>query len=175
MHAEIHNDFKAFVEGAHSPETYQQILAEAGLDAASFEDQAYHNDGDMDRALNAAGTILSQSRLDFLTEMGIAGSPGLLEAFEGYREDGWNVLDLLEHIEPRMHKHVREEMGAFPPALKTERLSDTEVRIDILSHRNFAGLANGFITGFAAHYGDTVDIRLDESDTGYTFHVVKTN
>lgn len=174
MHAEIHNDFKAFVEEAHSPEIYQQILAEAGLDAASFEDQAYHNDADMDQALNATETVLSQTRLDFLTEMGIAGSPGLLEAFAGYREEGWDVLDLLEHIEPRMHKHVREEMGAFPPALKAERVKPNEVRIDILSHRNFAGLAKGFITGFAAEYGNTVDIKLEQSDTGYTFHVVKT-
>lgn len=175
MHAEIHNDFKAFVEGAHSPEIYQRILDEAGLDAADFEGQSYHNDADMDRALDAVTAVLSQSRIDFLTDMGIAGAPGLLEAFAGYREDGWNVLDLLEQIEPRMHKHVREEMGAFPPALKTERLGDNEVKIEILSHRNFAGLAKGFITGFANHYGDTVDIRLDASPTGYTFHVVKTN
>ena len=175
MHAVIHQDLKAFTVGFHSAEVYQQILDEAGLDHVSFEAPEYHNDAETDRFISAAATVLSTTRTDFLTEMGIAGAPELLENFAGYTEEGWNVLDLLEHIEPRMHKHVREEFGAFPPALKTERVSESELRIDVLSHRNMAGLAKGFITGFAAEYGDEVDVNIDESPTGYTFHVVKKN
>jgi len=73
-----------------------------------------------------------------------------------------------------MHKHVREEMGAFPPALVSERVSDDELKVSVRSHRKMAGLARGFIQGFAAHYGETVSIDIDANDSGYSFQIKKT-
>jgi len=81
--------------------------------------------------------------------------------------------DLVENVESRMHKHVREEMGAFPPALVAERVSADELNVNIRSHRKMAGLAKGFIQGFAKHYGDTVSIDIDANDAGYNFQIKK--
>jgi len=173
MHAVLHKSFKEFVEVSHSRPLYLKMLAKAGFDEEQFEADHYHNDAEIDQLLDAAGDLLSQSRMDFLTDMGTYGAPGLLEQFSGFLEPDWDVLDLVENVEPRMHKYVSEELGAFPPALKTERISKDQLQVDVLSHRKMAGLAKGFITGFAAHYGDKINIDVETSESGYRFVVTK--
>ena len=169
MHAVLHLSFKDFVENHHSRDLYIQILNEAGLEEAKFEAENYHNDAEVDQAIAVAEKILSQSRNEFLSDMGNYGAPGLLEQFKAFLDPDWNVLDMVENVESSMHKYVREEMGAFPPALKTERLGENELKVDVLSHRKMAGLAKGFIEGFATHYGDAITIDIESMDAGYSF------
>ncbi|MGH1417697.1 MAG: heme NO-binding domain-containing protein [Hyphomicrobiaceae bacterium] len=174
MHAVIHKDFKKFVEERHSPELYQRALEQVGYDVAHFEAEVYHNDAEIDRMVNTTAELLSQSRLDFLTEMGLFGAPGLFEAFKAMIDPEWKTLDLVENIEARMHKYVREEFGAFPPSLKPHRISETELKIDVLSHRKMAGLAKGFILGFGRIYGEAITVDVETSETGYSFTIKKT-
>jgi len=175
MHAVIHTDFKAFVESKHSPEFYQQVLEKAGFDANHFEEQIYHNDGEIDKAVNTAAEMLSQSRMELLIDMGLYGAPGLIEAFKGAIDPQWKTLDLVENVEAHMHTYVRNEMGAFPPALKPERVSENELKIDVLSHRKMAGLAKGFILGFANVYDESITVDVETSETGYSFVIKKTS
>lgn len=173
MHTVMHQSFRDYIETNHSRDLYLQILDKASLEEAKFEVETYHNDADVDEAITVAGELLSQSRIEFLTDMGAYGAPGLLEQFSAFLDPEWNVLDLVENVEARMHKYVREEMGAFPPALKAERISVNELKVDVLSHRKMAGLAKGFIQGFADHYGDTITIDVETTDSGYSFLIKK--
>ena len=173
MHISIHTLVKTYIENQESPGLYTQILKEAGIEQQHFEDEKYHNDTELNQVITAAGKVMSQSREEFLTNAGLDAAPGLLEAFKSFCDPDWNVLDLLEHIESRMHKHVREEMGAFPPALKPNRISESELEIKAKSHRKMAFLAKGFILGFAKEYGDEVEVTVDQGDNEYVFYVKK--
>jgi len=174
MHIALHQTVIQFLKDKYSDDFYLQVLNQANIDQSTFEAENYHNDTEVDAAIAAAGELLSQSRDEFLTDVGLHGAPGLMEAFKGYLEPDWNILDMVANVEDRMHRHVRQEMGAFPPALKSERINDSELKVSVLAHRKMAGLANGFILGFAKEYGNTVTIDIDETDNGYSFHITKT-
>jgi hypothetical protein len=68
-----------------------------------------------------------------------------------------------------MHSYVRSEFGAFPPVLKTERISDDELIIRIRSHRNMFELAKGFIEAMSKLYGENfkVDMEVDGNECTY--------
>jgi len=174
MHIALHQTVIEFLVNQHSEDLYIQSLGDAGIKREDFEAADYHNDSELDQLIAAAEKRLGQNRDEFLTDVGVFGAPGLFEAFKGFVEPNWKVLDLVENIEARMHKHVREEMGAFPPALVSERVSADELKVSVRSHRKMAGLARGFIQGFAKHYGETVSIEIDANDAGYSFQIKKT-
>ena len=173
MHAIIHKDFKEFVENYHSRDLYVEMLKKAGFEEAHFEAEIYHNDAEIDQLVQVGAEMLSQSRMDFLTDMGRYCAPGLLEAFKAMIDPDWKTLDLVENVEARMHKYMREEFGAFPPALKPERISENELKIAVRSHRKLAGLAKGFILGFGIHYREKIAVDVETSDAGYDFHIKK--
>jgi len=174
MHIALHQTVIEYLLKQHSEELYTQALGDIGIKREDFEAENYHNDTELDQLIAAAGKRLGLGRDEFLSEVGIYGAAGLYEAFKGFIEPDWKVLDLVENIEARMHKHVREEMGAFPPALVSERVSADELKINVRSHRNMAGLARGFILGFAKQYEETVSIDIDAHDAGYSFQIKKT-
>ncbi len=139
MHIALHQTVIHFLQTKYSDEFYLETLSKAGIERSTFEAENYHNDTEVDAVIAAAGNLLSQTRDEFLTDVGLQGAPGLMEAFKGFLEPGWNVLDMVEHVEERMHRHVRQEMGAFPPALKSERVNENELKVSVLSHRRMAG------------------------------------
>ena len=173
MHVIVHQVFKSFVEDQHSRDLYLKMLKSAGFEEAQFEAAQYHNDSEIDRLIEIGANMLSQSRMDFLTDMGINGAAELFEALKAMIDPEWKTLDLIENVEPRMHKYVREELGAFPPALKSERPNENELKISALSHRKMAGLAKGFILGFGKIYDETITVDAEMSDTGYSFLIKK--
>lgn len=173
MHAAIHSDFKNFLETEHSAELYQKVLDTAGFENKHFEAEAYQNDAITEKAIDTAAELLSQSRLDFLTDMGKFGAKGLFEFAKPMINPEWKTLDLVENVESHMHKYTREEMGAFPPALKSQRVSENELIINVMSHRKMAGLAKGFILGFGAVYEENINVNVELTDTGYTFNIKK--
>lgn len=171
MHVSLHQDFKDYLGRLDEPGLYERVLAESGLTAEQFEAEPYHDDEEMHRAVEAAAQLLSRPRMDFLTGWGISTAPGLLTAFDSAIEPDWKLFDLLENIEGRVHTFTRSEYGARPPILETERVSERELRIDVSTVRQMTGLAKGFVLGFADHYGESVDVEVDERDTGFTFTI----
>ena len=174
MHAAIHSDFKSFLETEHSVELYQKVLDTTGYENKHFEAEVYQNDASTEKAIDTAAELLSQSRLEFLTDMGKFGAKGLFEFSQPMIDPAWKTLDLVEKVESHMHKYTREEMGAFPPALKAQRVSENELIINVLSHRKMAGLAKGFILGFADIYEESITVDVEVRDNGYTFNIKKT-
>lgn len=172
MHVSLHQAFKGYAEARPEADLYQQVLTAIDMSAEDFEAEPYHDDAEMDRAVEAAAAILETDRMEFLTGWGVGISQGLLDAYQEAIDPTWKVLDLLEHIESRMHVHSREEFGARPPVLNTSRLSETELRIEVETSKNFTGLAKGFVLGFADSFGETVALTIDERPDGFTFDVV---
>lgn len=173
MHTLFHHTLKNFFVTVYSTDQYLQILNQAGLDSTQFEAEQYHNDLEVNQVILAGQSLLNKTRDELLFDIGLHNAPGLLATFKDFLEPHWDVLDLIEQVETRMHKHVREEAGAFPPSLQPTRIDDNSLRVKVRSHRNMAGLAEGFIQGFARHYGDTIAIDIDADELGYSFLIQK--
>lgn len=171
MHVSLHQAFKGYTDARPEPDLYSRVLASVDISAEEFEAEPYHDDAEMERAVEAAAEILSTDRMDFLTGWGLAISQSLLDAYESAIDSEWGLLDLLEHIESRMHVHSREEFGARPPVLRTNRIGADELRIDVETTKNMTGLAKGFVLGFAESFGEEVTLDIDERDNGFTFNV----
>lgn len=173
MHVSLHQSFKGYIEGRPEENLYRQVLENINVSVADFEaDDRYHDDAEMDHAIEAAASILSKSRDDVLTDWGLSAAKGLLAQFESAVDPEWTVLDLLEHIEGRMHTFVREQFDARPPVLKTTRLSPNELRIEAETTKQMTGLGTGFVLGFAEKYGEKVTLDVDDRPDGFTMNVV---
>ena len=168
MLSAIHQGFKQYVLDTYSEADYEEIVSKAGFAKDHFEADEYFKDDDLNLLLATAQEKFSKTRHDILYEYGLHGAPGLFEMFKDFIDVDWKTFDFIEAVEGRMHKYMREEAGAFPPALKTERLSDDELKVSFISHRDMWGLAKGFITGFAAQYGETVTIDVEHHGRQHT-------
>ncbi len=174
MHTAIHKDLKTYFVEEHSQAAYERILEGAGFTDEYFSSKEYFNDADLEAVLGEAEKQLSMTRNEVLTANGKRAAHGLFEAVKPMIEPEWKTLDLVEAVEGRMHKYSREELGAFPPVLKTERVSKDELIVRSKSHRNMWALAVGFIQGFAQVYGEnvTVDVQTDGGNVTMTIRKV---
>lgn len=174
MHAAIHVDLQTYFIEDHSQSAFDSILDNAGFSPTYFKSSEYFQDTDLELLLKAATEVIGMTREEILLANGIKAAPGLLENFKAFLQDGWNTLDLIEAVEPNMHKYAREEMAAYPPVLKTERLDNNKLIINIRSHRKLWSLAHGFIVGFSRHYDDTLDIQMviEGSNCRFTIEIV---
>ncbi len=169
MHISLHQAFKGYLSALGQPGLYEDSLAKAGLTVEQFETEDYHDDAEMQNAMAAAAGILDKLTFEFLTEWGIGISQSLLDSYESAIDVEWKLLDLLEHIESRMHTHSREEFGARPPVLVTDRLGENQLRIDVETDKGMTGLAHGFVHGFAQSLNETVDVAIEERPDSFTF------
>ena len=170
MHGLVHEYMKSYVVGKHSQRNYDAILENAGFSSDHFNASSYYNDSEFDSILAAAETELSMSRGEILYELGYHLLSDVLERFIKHLIDPkWKTLDLIEATESRMHSYVHSEFGAFPPGLKTERISDDELIIRVRSHRNMFELAKGFIEAMSKLYGENfkVDMEVDGNECTY--------
>ena len=172
MHVSLHQAFKGYTDARPEEDLYGQVLKAIDISADAFESEDhYHDDAEMDRAVETAASILSTDRMEFLTGWGTAIAQSLLDQFESAIDADWKLLDLLEHIESRMHVYMRAEAGARPPVLNTTRLSPNELRIEVDTEKRMTGLAKGFVLGFADSFGEEVTLDVDERADGFTFNV----
>lgn len=86
--------------------------------------------------------------------------------FEGV--DG--AFSFLDRIEEHVHVEVRKLYpDAELPTFKTSRTDDNTMVMVYQSTRPFADLAKGLIEGCIAHYGEPVDVQMEDlSDEGRT-------
>ena len=173
MHSVLHADFKKYVVECHSQKDYEAILEKAGYKEGDFDGAGYYNDSHFDNLIQASESQLSMDRQAILSALAHHGGPALLDNVRSMIDLGWKTLDFIEETENIMHKYAREEMGAFPPALKPERISENELIIRFISHRGMCGLARGFINAISEHYGEKIELNMQVNDREHTLTIKK--
>ncbi|MBE9042196.1 heme NO-binding domain-containing protein [Oscillatoriales cyanobacterium LEGE 11467] len=173
MHRVLHADLKNYIVECHSKQDYKVILEKAGYLESDFEGEEYYNDSLFENLLQASVSQLSMDRQAILSALGVNLTPGLLDNIQPMINSGWKTLDFVEETESIMHKYAREEMGAFPPALKPERISENELIIKFISHRGMCGLAQGFINAISKHYGEKIDLNIEVNGREHTLTLKK--
>jgi hypothetical protein len=107
-----------------------------------------------------------------------AAQETFLRLFPDYYEANEDAFAFLLGIEEKIHEVVRATIvGANPPRLHVQQLSDLGVLISYTSDRKLCRLLEGLVRGMAAYYGD--DVVMEEiqctrrGDAGCVFTVVR--
>lgn len=100
---------------------------------------------------------------EVLEDFGEFLAAALLRVYAPLVEKEWRTLDVIEHVEERIHTAVRlRDPRAGPPYLSARRLSQAEVEVDYTSPRRLCALAVGIARGVATHYGESVVVGQSE-------------
>ena len=161
MHGTILVLLKRYVTHAYDFAVWHRLVALSGLTETEFETQHVYPDAHLYKLLGTAAEHVGIPAEELLEKFGEFLVPDLLFMYRKLLDPAWHTLDLIEHVEERMHGAVRRDMrGASPPVLRVERLSPTVVRIQYVSPRRMSALAVGIVRGLARHYGEEDDLRI---------------
>lgn len=98
-----------------------------------------------------------------LEDFGAYLAPVLLRVYEPIIDPAWRTLDVVEHVEERIHTAVRmRDPTAGPPYLTANRRSPTEVDVVYTSARRLCALGEGIVRGLAEHFGEQVVVTQTE-------------
>jgi hypothetical protein len=164
-------EFVEMMEQEFSAEIADEIISDAHLDSGGV--------------YTAVGTYDHHEMLALVTQLSEktgAPVPDLVEAFGRYLfgrfvelypaffvgVDG--AFSFLDRIEEHVHVEVRKLYpDAELPTFATSRTDDNTMVMVYQSTRPFADLARGLIEGCIAHYGEPVDVHMEDlSDEGRT-------
>ncbi len=93
-----------------------------------------------------------------------------VELYPSFFEGVDGAFSFLDRIEEHVHVEVRKLYpDAELPTFETSRTDDNTMVMVYRSTRPFADLARGLIEGCVAHYGEAVDVQMEDlSDEGRT-------
>ncbi len=162
MHGIIFTALKKYVRTKLGDEAWTNLRAAAGLAGRVYLPVQPYPDEEMDALVTTVAHLSGISTDQLLQDFGRFIVPDFMTVYRPLVSPGWRTLDLLEHIESRIHPAVRSSNhGANPPTLRVERQTPDRVLIQYESPRHWCALGKGLIHGLAAHYGDRVTIAED--------------
>lgn len=164
MHGLIANQLRSYAVARHGREAWRAALAASGgaLPEAPALDQIYP-----DQAIVGVVVALAErtgnSVPAFLEDFGAFLAPTLLRVYEPLVRPEWRTLDVIEHVEERIHTAVRlRDPSAGPPYLTARRVSPTEVEVVYTSPRRLCFLAEGIARGMAGHFREAIAVLQTE-------------
>lgn len=159
MHGIIHVQLQRFVETQHGAAAWRELTKRAGLEDEIFTALRSYPDEQVDDLVNQAVKMTGTPRDELLEAFGKFLVPTYLSVYGSLLKRDWNTIDVVEHTEETIHRVVRaRQPGAHPPKLRTERVSETEVRITYTSSRKLCAVARGIVRGIARHFQENVQV-----------------
>ncbi len=159
MHGIIFTALKKYVRTRLGDEAWNNLRAAAGLAGRVYLPVQPYPDEEIDALITTVAQLGGISRQQLLQDFGRSIVPDFVTVYRPLIAPDWRTLDLLQHLESRIHAGVRvNNPGAKPPVLRVERTSPERVVIEYESPRRWCALAKGLIQGVADHYGDGIQI-----------------
>jgi hypothetical protein len=147
------------VSQAHGEDTWDDVLEHAGLEG-SYTSLGSYPDQHLTRILAAAGQLLGVDQQTMLRNVAERAIPLLAERypqfFAAHDDARAFVLTLNDIIHPEVRKLYP---GADVPTFRYELVSADALVLGYESARRLCSLAQGFLSGAAAHYGQTITIE----------------
>ena len=163
MKGVVFTEFLEMVEEKISIDVAEEILASSELPSGGI----YTSDGTYDhRGLLQLVMKLSSVTGAAVSHLEKGFGKHLFDRFtQAYPEFFGRIhsaFDLLLVLENQIHVEVRKLYpDAELPRFETTRLSEDVLEMVYRSDRPFADLAEGLITGCAAHFGETIEIHKE--------------
>ncbi|MBA3653310.1 MAG: heme NO-binding domain-containing protein [Actinobacteria bacterium] len=153
----IFNLVEEVVTDSYGPDTWDELLDEAGLEGAYTSLGSYPDD-DLHGLVRAASSQLDVPPDAVIRTIGEQALPRLATRYPGFF-DGHDCRSFLLTLNDIIHPEVRKLYpGADVPDFAYEDGAPGELFIHYRSARQLCALAEGFILGAAAHFGETVAV-----------------
>ena len=153
-------ELSRFIDGRLGSGAWESALTAAGLSDRAYSPRSPGSDEDFVAIVLGVARTSGQPVETILEAFGEFIAPDLLGGLYGLLlDDGWDLLDFLEHTEGSIHTVVRaRDPSAAPPRLRTVRSGPDEVVIFYDSPRRMCSVAKGIVRGAASHFGERVEL-----------------
>jgi hypothetical protein len=155
----VFNLLEQAVARAHGETVWDQLLDAVGLTGA-YTSLGNYPDEEIEALAGEAARMLGLSRPDVLRWFGQAAMPILAETYPAFFTPHVSARSFVMGVNDIIHAEVRKLYpGAACPHFNIRQDDAGALLMDYRSSRNLCALAQGFIEGAAAHYGEAVDFH----------------
>ncbi len=161
----IFNLLEAVVVADHGDDAWDDLLARAGLDGA-YTSVGGYPDGEFDTLLDQLDGEHCADRQATLRWFGRRAMPLLAVRYPGFFEGHRSTVEFLYTLNDIIHAEVRKlyrnadvPTFDFSGASSNPDTGETGITLGYASARRLCALAEGFIGGAAARYGEVVAIE----------------
>lgn len=157
----IFNLVEEVVTNEHGADTWDALLDESGVEGAYTSLGSYPDD-DLHKLVMAASSALGAPPADIVRSLGQSALPLLAVRYPAFFE-GHDCRSFLLTLNDIIHPEVRKLYpGADVPDFSFGETSADVLEIGYVSARKLCALAEGFVLGAAAHFGESVIIDQTE-------------
>jgi hypothetical protein len=176
MKGVVFNLLEEVVSRHHGEDLWDCVLETAGLKGA-YTSLGSYDDADLEVLVGAASQALDRPPQAVLRWFGQTAMPVLAERYPVFFEPHTSARPFVLSVNSIIHPEVRKLYpGAGCPHFGFSEEPDGGLVMDYRSPRRLCALAQGFVEGASAHYGETVDFQhrrcVHNGDDHCTFRIV---
>lgn len=154
----VFNLAEEVVSSAYSDEAWDAVLDAAGV-VGSYTSLGNYSDDELARIVTAAAHLLGVDDSAVLRTVGEGAIPLLAHRYPHFFTAHRNARSLVLALNSIIHPEVRKLYAdASPPSFNYQTQGENGVVLGYRSARRLCALAEGFVLGTAAWYGQTVTI-----------------
>ncbi len=154
----IFNLAEEVVSAEHGDDAWDAVLDGAGV-TGSYTSLGSYPDADLMAIVVSAAALLGTDEQAVLRHVAEGAIPLLAQRFPNFFSPHHDALSFVLTLNDMIHPEVRKLYpGAEPPTFAFEVTGENVVTLTYGSTRSLCALAEGFLVGAAAHYGQRVTI-----------------
>jgi hypothetical protein len=158
----IFNLAQEVIVDSYGEETWDALLDRAGLDG-SYTSLGNYPDEELVALIGAAAQALGRPADDIVRDLGIGAMPLLATRYPAFFEGHASTFPFVLTLNDIIHAEVRKLYpDADLPTFEFEASDGDELVLIYRSKRQLCSLAEGFLIGAAAHYGERAAIDQPE-------------
>jgi len=175
MKGVVFNLLEEVVTRSHGEDTWDRLLDAAGLDG-SYTSLGNYPDEDMQKLVAAASTALATTPGEVLRWFGREAMPALAQRYPVFFSAHTSTRPFILSINDIIHPEVRKVYsGSDVPVFDFRDAEDGALLMGYESARKLCALAQGFVEGAAAHYGESLTFEhlncMHNGDTKCVFRL----
>lgn len=152
----VFNLLEEVLTGSHGPDAWDSLLDTAGLDG-TYTSLGSYPDENMHALVAAAAQALGTTPFDVLRWFGKGAMPLLAKRYPGFFSAQQSARSFVLSVNNIIHPEVRKVCpGADVPTFEFSDAPDGALLMGYRSPRRLCALAQGFVEGAGAHYGEEV-------------------
>ena len=150
---------KKFAIEKYGEAVWEKAAAESGVGTKDYVRHKAYPDSEVAAMFTAIAKTVGVELPEVIEAFGVFSAPAFIEMAGVLVRPEWRTLDLLEHVEEKIHTRIRDQNAeAKPPFLVVTRLSPDSVRIVYASSRKLCPAVIGITKGVAQGFHETVSL-----------------
>jgi hypothetical protein len=168
MKGVVFTEFLEMVENKFSPEMADRIIEETDLPSGGvYTAVGTYDHREMIQLVSCLSQETGIPSAELVRAFGLHLFGRFHTIFPKYFEDVSSAFDFLQRVDHYIHVEVRKLYpDAELPSFECDTSQSGCLRLTYRSSRPFAALAEGLIRGCVAHYGEAVDIAMEDLSDG---------